>query len=139
LLARLRDEAHRFANHGRTKQVAKRTFRSELDAIPGIGAATRRALHGALGSMREIRMASDEAILAVPGVTRRHLAALRAVVPKPSAEGTWTEPVDADHVEAWGASDGQPLSAEQPDEEATFADDEDVAGAKHEDDIEASG
>ncbi|MBM4374942.1 MAG: excinuclease ABC subunit UvrC [Deltaproteobacteria bacterium] len=85
LLARLRDEAHRFANHGRKKQGAKRTFRSELDGIAGIGPASRRALHATLGSMREIRAATDDAILAVPGITRRHLMALRAVIPRPEA------------------------------------------------------
>lgn len=78
LLARARDEAHRFANRGRTKVGKKRRFASQLDEIPGIGPRTRKALLKGLGTVEGIRQASDEAILAVPGVTRRHLAALRA-------------------------------------------------------------
>jgi excinuclease ABC subunit C len=84
LLARLRDEAHRFANVGRMKQGDKRTLRSALDDIPGIGPKAKRALHAGLGAMKDVRAASDEAILALPGITRRHLAALRAVIPAPS-------------------------------------------------------
>jgi len=83
LLARLRDEAHRFANHGRTKQGDRRVIRSELDEIAGIGPKAKRALYRGLGSMRQIRAASDDAILAIEGVTKRHLAALRAVIPAP--------------------------------------------------------
>jgi excinuclease ABC subunit C len=78
LLARARDEAHRFANRGRKKVGKRRRFESELDRVPGIGDKTRKALLTALGSVAALRTASDEAILAVPGVTRKHLAALRA-------------------------------------------------------------
>ena len=78
LLARARDEAHRFSNRGRMKVGKKRRFESELDRVKGIGEKSRRALLEALGSVAAIREASDEAILAVPGVTRRQLTALRA-------------------------------------------------------------
>ncbi|HVY49213.1 MAG TPA: helix-hairpin-helix domain-containing protein, partial [Minicystis sp.] len=62
--------------------------------VPGIGPATKTSLLRILGSGAAIRAASDEAILAVPGVTKRHLAALRkafprdeaAAVPLPAAE-----------------------------------------------------
>jgi excinuclease ABC subunit C len=77
VLARARDEAHRFANRGRKKLGHRRRFSSELDQVPGIGPKTRTALLKALGSVPAIRQASDEQILAVPGVTRRQLAALR--------------------------------------------------------------
>lgn len=78
LLARARDEAHRFANRGRTQAGKKRRLGSQLDDIRGIGPRTRQALLRGLGTVEGVRNASDEAILAVPGVTRRHLAALRA-------------------------------------------------------------
>lgn len=78
LLARARDEAHRFSNRGRKKLGKKRRFESELDRVKGIGEKSRKALLTAFGGVAEIRSASDEAILAVPGVTRRQLAALRA-------------------------------------------------------------
>lgn len=88
LLARARDEAHRFANRGRTKVGKKRRMTSRLDDIPGIGPRTRQALLRGLGTVEGVLAASDEAILAVPGVNRRHLAALRAhFTTSPAKEG----------------------------------------------------
>ncbi len=77
LLARARDEAHRFSNRGRTKVGKRRRFESELDSIAGIGPKTRTSLLKTLGSVAALREASDEQVLAVPGVTQRHLQALR--------------------------------------------------------------
>ena len=77
LLARARDEAHRFSNRGRKKVGKKRRLSSELDQVPGIGPKTRTALLKTLGSLSGVRSASDEAILAVPGVSKKHLHALR--------------------------------------------------------------
>jgi excinuclease ABC subunit C len=76
-LARARDEAHRFSNRGRKKVGKKRRLASELDQVPGIGPKTRTALLKTLGSLSAVRSASDDAILAVPGVTKKHLRALR--------------------------------------------------------------
>ena len=78
LLARARDEAHRFSNRGRKKVGKKRRLASELDQVPGIGPKTRVTLLKTLGSVSALRTASDEAILAVPGVSKKHLSALRA-------------------------------------------------------------
>jgi len=80
-LARLRDEAHRFSNRGREKRGKARRLHSALDDVPGIGPATRKALLKALGSVSAIQRADDAAVLAVPGVTKRHLAALRRAFP----------------------------------------------------------
>jgi excinuclease ABC subunit C len=77
LLARARDEAHRFSNRGRKKVGKKRRLGSELDQIPGIGPKTRARLLKTLGSLSGVRSASDAAILAVPGVSQAHLSALR--------------------------------------------------------------
>ncbi len=85
-LARARDEAHRFANVARKKLGGTRRMRSELDELPGIGEKTKMSLLRHLGSVRAVREASDEAILAVPGVNRRHLAALRASLSAPEDE-----------------------------------------------------
>ena len=81
-LARARDEAHRFANHARKKLGKKRRMKSELDDVPGIGPKAKTALLRILGSIPAIRAASDDAILAVPGVSKRHLAALRKAFAK---------------------------------------------------------
>jgi excinuclease ABC subunit C len=85
-LARARDEAHRFANHARKKLGKARRLRSELEDIRGLGAETKKALLRELGSMAAVRRASDAQILAVSGVTRRHLTALRKVIPAPENE-----------------------------------------------------
>ncbi|MFO0550941.1 MAG: excinuclease ABC subunit UvrC [Polyangiaceae bacterium] len=75
-LARARDEAHRFANYARTRTGTARRLKSELDDVPGIGEKVKVALLKHLGSVDGIRAASDEALLAVPGFTKRHLAAI---------------------------------------------------------------
>ncbi len=77
LLARARDEAHRFSNRGRKKSGKKRSFESELDRIRGVGPKTRQALLKHLGSVAAIKKANDADILAVPGVGKRQLQALR--------------------------------------------------------------
>jgi excinuclease ABC subunit C len=84
-LARARDEAHRFSNRARERLGKKRRFRSELDAVAGIGAATQKALLRHLGSVKAIAAATDEALLAVPGVSARHVKALRKVYPGPTS------------------------------------------------------
>jgi excinuclease ABC subunit C len=102
LLARARDEAHRFSNRGRTKVGKRRRFESELDSIGGIGPKTRTSLLKTLGSVAALREASDEQILAVPGVTQRHLTALREAFakspPTAVAEGTVVGDVEATEI-----------------------------------------
>ncbi|MGO9835944.1 MAG: excinuclease ABC subunit UvrC [Polyangiaceae bacterium] len=77
LLARLRDEAHRFSNRARMRLGKKRRFRSPLDDVKGLGAATKKALLRNVGNLAAIRAADDATLLAVPGVTARHVKALR--------------------------------------------------------------
>ncbi len=55
LLQRLRDEAHRFAITFHRDVRSRRTFRSELTDIEGIGKATAEKLLVAFGSVRRIR------------------------------------------------------------------------------------
>jgi excinuclease ABC subunit C len=75
-LQRLRDEAHRFAitthRHARTKKIS----RSELDEVPGIGAARKRALLMHFGSARDVKAAGLKDLEAVDGINR---ATARAV------------------------------------------------------------
>jgi excinuclease ABC subunit C len=78
LLARARDEAHRFANKGRTAKGKRRRLGSELDRVPGIGPKTRTALLKALGSLAAVRTATEDQLLAVSGVSRRQVEALLA-------------------------------------------------------------
>lgn len=69
VLSRIRDEAHRFAVSFHQKLREKRTIRSQLQEIPGIGPRRQQALLRALGSVRQIRVASRAELLAVPGMT----------------------------------------------------------------------
>jgi excinuclease ABC subunit C len=80
LLARLRDEAHRFSNRARMRLGKRRRFRSPLDDVKGIGDKTKKALMRHVGNAAAIRAADDAALLAVPGVTARHVKALRAAL-----------------------------------------------------------
>jgi excinuclease ABC subunit C len=82
-LSRARDEAHRFANHIRKRLGKAKRLRSEIEDIPGLGAAAKKALLRELGSMEAIRKAADAQILAVPGLSKRHLTALRKVIRAP--------------------------------------------------------
>jgi len=68
LLQRVRDEAHRFAiTHHRQRRSTAMTA-SELDAVPGLGPARKKALLAHFGSLKKLRAASQEAIASVPGV-----------------------------------------------------------------------
>ncbi|HEY8943786.1 MAG TPA: helix-hairpin-helix domain-containing protein, partial [Polyangiaceae bacterium] len=115
LLARARDEAHRFSNRGRKRVGRRRSFASELEALPGIGPKTRTALLKAFGSLASIRAASDEALLAVPGVTRRQVVALRTLGRSPAPpEGTTNVPsprVDATPLEEVAVEAGGAVEA----------------------------
>jgi excinuclease ABC subunit C len=67
LLQRLRDEAHRFAVGYNRKLRTKRTVRSALAEIPGVGPARQRALLASFGSLRAVAGASVEEVSRVPG------------------------------------------------------------------------
>jgi excinuclease ABC subunit C len=69
LLQRARDEAHRFGVSHHRKQRAKRTLRSDLDAIEGVGPTLRTRLLRHFGSMKGLRAAKADDIGAVRGVS----------------------------------------------------------------------
>ena len=77
LLALARDEAHRFANRSRSKAGKRRRLASALEGVAGIGPKTRQRLLKHLGGPDRLRLASDEELLAIEGVTPRHVKALR--------------------------------------------------------------
>ena len=68
LLKQVRDEAHRFAITYNRKVRSKRTIKSELDNIPGIGPAKSRALLKKFGSITRIKAATPEELAEVQGV-----------------------------------------------------------------------
>ena len=71
LLQRVRNEAHRFAHSYNSKLRTKRTLRSELADIPGIGPTRQRVLLEKFGSVRAIRGAQADEIARLPGFSRK--------------------------------------------------------------------
>ena len=71
LLQQARDEAHRFALTFQRLRRTKRTVTSELLRIPGVGAAKRRQLLVAFGSLEGVRNATPEAVAELPGFSLR--------------------------------------------------------------------
>jgi excinuclease ABC subunit C len=69
LLQRIRDEAHRFAITAHRSRRSKTGLASQLDEIPGIGPARRRALLKTFGSVDALREASLDQITALQGIT----------------------------------------------------------------------
>jgi len=67
LVQRIRDEAHRFAvTHHRGKRK-RRTLRTDLTEVPGVGPVTARKLLREFGSLDGVRRASPEAIERLAG------------------------------------------------------------------------
>jgi excinuclease ABC subunit C len=79
LLQQIRDEAHRSAITYHRKLRSKKTVRSDLDDVPGIGPAKRKALLKAFGSLKGVKAASDDELLAVKGISKANIASLRRV------------------------------------------------------------
>jgi len=77
LVQRVRDEAHRFAiTHHRARR-RKAGVASQLDGIPGVGPARRKALLKAFGSLDAVRAASLDQLAAVPGIPRTVALAIK--------------------------------------------------------------
>lgn len=70
LLIRIRDEAHRFAITFHRKLRGKRSVKSMLLGIEGMGEKRVTALHKAFGSLEELANASAEEIASVKGIPR---------------------------------------------------------------------
>jgi excinuclease ABC subunit C len=68
LLQQVRDEAHRFGVAYHRLRRSRRTLRSGLLDIPGVGPSRQKALMRAFGSLKAIKAATPEEIADVPGV-----------------------------------------------------------------------
>jgi excinuclease ABC subunit C len=71
LLQRVRDEAHRFAIAFHRQRRSARMTASDLDSVPGVGQARRKALLRQFGSVKKLALASVEEIAQVPGIGPR--------------------------------------------------------------------
>jgi excinuclease ABC subunit C len=77
LVQRIRDEAHRFAITAHRLRRDKIGIASQLDKIPGVGPARRKALLAHFGSLDAIREASIDEIVQVPGINRKVAQTIR--------------------------------------------------------------
>ncbi len=78
LVQRVRDEAHRFAITAHRKRRTKLGLASQLDAIPGIGPARRKALLAYFGSIDAIREASLDELSSAPKMNQNLAEAVKA-------------------------------------------------------------
>ena len=72
VLIKIRDEAHRFAITFHRKRRKKRTLKSELDNIIGVGDLTKFALLKKFGSVDNIRNASITELISVKGIGKKY-------------------------------------------------------------------
>jgi excinuclease ABC subunit C len=77
LVQRVRDEAHRFAITHHRRRRRRAGIASQLDSIPGVGPARRKALLKAFGSLDGIRAATVEQLAAVPGIPQQVALAVK--------------------------------------------------------------
>jgi excinuclease ABC subunit C len=79
-LQNIRDEAHRRAITFHRKKKVKSTVASLLDAIAGIGPQKKKLLLKTFGSVRGIKEATDQELLALPSISLKDVKNLRDIV-----------------------------------------------------------
>ncbi|MFL5435734.1 MAG: excinuclease ABC subunit UvrC, partial [Myxococcales bacterium] len=121
LLARLRDEAHRFAITYHRKLRRERNFHSVLEQIPGVGEKRKRALLSHFGSLKRIRAASAEEIGEVEGFNLQLAERVQRFLAVEARAALEAEAVEA----AQGAADQG--EGPEPDGPAIATDRDDVA------------
>ncbi len=77
LLQQIRDEAHRTAITYHRKLRTKKTIKSALEDIPGIGPKKRSLLLKHFGSIKKLREAAPEEIAQIPRLTTRDIEAIQ--------------------------------------------------------------
>ena len=77
LLARIRDEAHRFAVTFQRKRRLRSTVASALDGVDGVGPARKALLLKHFGSIANIRAATLGELSALPGIHRSLAEAIK--------------------------------------------------------------
>jgi excinuclease ABC subunit C len=87
LVARIRDEAHRFAISYHRKVRGKLGLESLLDRVEGVGKTWRNRLLTRFGSVEGIRKAPLEDLLTVPGLPRETARRIHEFLRADSADG----------------------------------------------------
>jgi excinuclease ABC subunit C len=120
LLARLRDEAHRFAITFHRKLRRERNFQSVLEEIPGIGEGRKKALLRHFGSLRRVREASLEEIAEVEGFGEKQARAVHEFFHREAPPAT-------PHAEEEAGAELPPAAATEDEIDAALAAEQDLA------------
>jgi excinuclease ABC subunit C len=80
LVQRIRDEAHRFAITYHRSLRTKKSIKSALDEVVGVGPVRKRALMRHFGSLKAIQEAEVEDLMAIPGISRASAEAVKAAL-----------------------------------------------------------
>jgi excinuclease ABC subunit C len=117
ILARIRDEAHRFAVTFHKKLRRRRTLRSALEDVPGVGAKRKRELLKHFGSLKKIKAASLEELAAAPGMSQGAAESVVQYFRGPVVEVEQREDVAEDAASAELEEIEEPALEETDDEE----------------------
>ncbi|HTN52261.1 MAG TPA: excinuclease ABC subunit UvrC, partial [Anaeromyxobacter sp.] len=109
LLARIRDEAHRFAITFHRKLRRERNFQSVLEDIPGVGDGRKRALLRHFGSLKRVREATLEELAEVDGFGPQQAGVVHAFFHRPDAAEAGPEGAEG---EGEGEAPAAPTEAE---------------------------
>ncbi|MBO0594567.1 excinuclease ABC subunit UvrC [Nesterenkonia sp. E16_7] len=104
MLQRIRDEAHRFAIAYHRSKRSKAMTASALDEVPGLGPARRAAVVAHFGSVANLKKASLEEIIEVPGLGRD---TAQKILDHLTAEASAAEPSPAEPSPAGAAAKDQ--------------------------------
>ena len=72
----IQDETHRWANDYRRRLQKGRAYSSTLEAVPGVGPATAKALLAHFKTVGAVRAASLDELCAAKGVSKRAASAV---------------------------------------------------------------
>lgn len=126
LLQRVRNEAHRFAVTFHRKRRAKRSLKSELDDLKGVGQARRKLLLNHFGSMKQIRQASLEDLESVAGLPKNVAASIYTTLHPTQMVAETTGAYDPD-----SSVDGADAESFEDDDDGFDEDDEIVEAADY--------
>ena len=98
LLQRVRDEAHRFAIAYHRQKRSKAMTTSALDEVAGLGETRRKALLRHFGSLKNLKAATVNEVMEVPGVGPRTAEAVVAALGSQPAVAPAFDPVTGEVV-----------------------------------------
>jgi excinuclease ABC subunit C len=123
LLARLRDEAHRFAITFHRKLRRERNFQSVLEEIPGVGEGRKKALLRHFGSLKRVREATVEELARAEGFGAKQAQAVHDFFHGSAATGAAEEVPAAAELDGTTEAEIDAALAEEDDGGAVTAED----------------